>query len=483
MLNLKQILNSVWVDALMLDIPAEEKYKIRTHPRHESACWFWQDTPKPGINKIFVGEKCVEMATKKPADKLFIQSLLYHELAHSLWTGRNIEALGTWCSDNKVPFNIYNLFEDARIECLFRKEFKRKFIWTDYMSLPFKEDDDANSIEAIGVFYAMKLLEEQRLHELPLGYEHGKKIREYFNRVLLCENTDDLKPILLEWCAEFPPPENDANDGSDLLKPSEAKALESEGSDVIEYGFDSKINKEEIKSKVGSVSIEEFTSGQIHDPLYHGNVHPEFKKYIPMISKIFCDKKGYIASESPAKRLNSRGLSGVSDKIYKHKAVTRPAPRTVNLIIDCSGSMSGDPIKGARTYALLLNELAKIGKIHGHLILSLAYSQRGLTETYKFPVDEDVIYGIPADGSAENIYGTTQKTKRILKGANYNFFYTDGQITDTPIDKRRLQAEGIYTFGMYVGESKNSQLKEWFDRDIIKESFEELVNELIRRIK
>lgn len=490
-LDLKQTLNKVWIDALLMDIPLDERYKIKTHPTHPTACWTWRDTPKPGENKIFVGEKCVELATVQPADEIFIQSLLYHELSHSLWTDRDIKGTQEWCSANKVPFRLYNLFEDARIENSFRKRFGRKFFWTDYMQLPFNEDTKAEEITPESVFNAMTTVEGAKLYDLPSDYEYGKRIREYFDRVLLCESSEDLKPILLEWCAEFPQPEDDENTGeggdesvpgsSDIINSETAEQMESESSDAVEYGFDGS-DRTIIETKVGSTPVKEFTFGQIHDPLERGDIFTEFKKYIPLMSKIFQDKKGYLSTESPAKRLNVRGLTGTSDKIYRKKSVKKSAKRTVNLIIDCSGSMGGLPIKGARTYAMLLNELAKIGKIDGHLILSAAYG-KGATETFKLPVDEDVIYGIPANGNAENIFGTIQRTKRILKAADYNFFYTDGQITDSAIDKQKLRSEGIYTFGMYVGKFENSQLSMWFDRDIVRESFEELVNELVRRIK
>lgn len=489
MLDLVKTLNSVWIDALLMDIPLDERYKVKTHPRHKSACWFWQETPMPGENKIFIGEKSVELATVQPADEIFIQSLLYHELSHSLWTDRDIKGTQEWCSMNKVPFRLYNLFEDARIEKLFRDTFGRKFVWTDYMEVPSKEDDDAEIIQPVDVFYAMKLIEGEKLYSLPVDYEHGKRIREYFDRALLCETSEGLRPVLLDWCAEFPPPEDENNEsgegdssgGSDILSAVEAEELEAESSDAVEYGFDG-TDRNKIETEVGSMPVEEFTSGQIHEPLKRGEIFTEFKRYIPLMSKIFCDKKGYLSTESPSKRLNVRGLTGTSDKMYRKKSTKKPAKRTVNLIIDCSGSMRGLPIKGARTYAMLLNELVKIGKIDGHLILSAVHN-RGVTETFKFPVDEDVIYGIPANGSAENIFGTIQRTKRLLKAADYNFFYTDGQINDLAIDKQKLRSEGIYTFGMYVGKFENSKLSMWFDRDIVRESFEELVNELVRRIK
>ncbi len=63
------------------------------------------------------------------------------------------------------------------------------------------------------------------------------------------------------------------------------------------------------------------------------------------------------------------------------------------------------------------------------------------------------------------------------------FIFTDGAIGDIP-DGDYNHKLGIKTYGLYVGESdQTEQLREFFNETISKTSLEDVINELLKIIK
>lgn len=473
MFDLRTALKNVWRDALLLGIPKREKYLVSLHPSIPTACWRWTNDPRPGEHKIFIGEKAMLQANKKDADVVYVQSLLFHELAHSLWTDKDIDSIASWCRDNDAPFELFNLFEDARIEAFFRRRYNRKFRWSEYEK-PLKK------AQLTPQRVLFRLIQSERVGvSFHKDITYAAKVKDYFRRIIRCYYTADLKPILLDWIKEFPPAKEPPAMSDIIQTDADAETMQGD-SEEMEVFEGSGVP---FPAPANSYTISDLSRGSIVWNAGIGAITQGYERYIPVIAKIFQDRKGYRSSESPSKRLNTRALSGLSDKLYRKKTLVKQARRTVNLIIDCSGSMSGTPIMNARALAMILNRLVQQGKAEGHLILTSAYRRSGVTETLKLPVAEEVIKGIPANGEAENISGTIQLTKPVLRKADYNFFFTDGNITDEPLDKASLRREGIYTYGLYIGKESDARLEQWFDRSITRGSLESLINELLRRIK
>lgn len=491
MLDFKNIVNELWREVLIMGLPEEKRYKVLTHPSHPTACWAWREEPKPGEHKIWIGERSVDLCTKKPADKIYIQSLLLHEIAHSKLTVKDIKAVAKWCKDNKIPFSLFNLFEDARIEHIFRVTYSRNFLWAEYEK-PIK-NKDLNPTSALFKF----IQRENRRVRFPATFKEGERVRCYYERIIACESTYDLMPILLEWIEEFPP-ENSGGKGSskkddssdpvelgelDIVVTEEQEAaMDADATEIIFYCFDTG-DQEVVSQETESTLLTDFTTGEISVPGGQGRITEGFERYIPLAEKLFKDKKGYVNTASPSKRLNRKSLIGASDKLYRKKTVKRSAKRNVNVVVDCSGSMGGNPIANARAFVTILNQLALQGKVEGHLVLTSIEDDTGLTETHRLPVSEEFISGIPANGEGENIAGTVELIKPLLRKADYNFFVTDGEITDSPLNKVQLRREGIYTFGLYVGDFEASRLSRWFDRFIVRDSLEGLLNEMLRKVK
>jgi hypothetical protein len=203
------------------------------------------------------------------------------------------------------------------------------------------------------------------------------------------------------------------------------------------------------------------------------------------MSKIFHAHRGHVSSESPTRRLNVRALACGGSKIYRKKIIHRPAAVKVNLYVDLSGSMNGEPSAAARTIVAVFSELACHNCISGHLVLTVGKYSQGHVQTLKLPVPMDAIAAIEGYGRFENFEGAFRLTRRLMREAKMNFCYTDGDICDAPVDKEALHREGIYTFGIYVnsdaGDTDTAKLLQWFDKAVARNTVEDAVDELVRK--
>lgn len=126
--KIKSLLQKTKRDAFLIGFLPPEKVNIEISAAVETACWSFIPP-----HRIVVGN---ERYHSKRSDN-FIQSLLWHELSHAKWTERDFEKINKELWGKKVPFKLYNLFEDARIEHLFREETGIRFDWIK--DIPNKE--------------------------------------------------------------------------------------------------------------------------------------------------------------------------------------------------------------------------------------------------------------------------------------------------------------------------------------------------------
>ena len=139
--KIKSLLQQTKRDAFMMGFLPSERVNIEISADVETACWSFIPP-----HRIVVGN---EKNHSNRSDN-FIQSLLWHELSHAKWTERDFVKINEELRNKKVPFKLYNLFEDARIEHLFREETGKKFNWIK--DIPNKE---ATTLTPIEIFYSL----------------------------------------------------------------------------------------------------------------------------------------------------------------------------------------------------------------------------------------------------------------------------------------------------------------------------------------
>lgn len=113
----------------VFDLDSDETYEIRLHPTFPTACWRWDKKEQKHKIIIGLGNGLEEKFKKHPE---YMMSFGFHELSHSLYTERDMKKINEVLREEGIPFQLYNLFEDARIEYLWREKFGRKFDWVEH---------------------------------------------------------------------------------------------------------------------------------------------------------------------------------------------------------------------------------------------------------------------------------------------------------------------------------------------------------------
>lgn len=482
-----------WHHAMLEGWHDRNPHQISVRPAYNTACWAWDN--KASKHRVFVGDKVLSKLARKHAQaESYIQSYLFHELAHARWTTRALPDIAKWCAENKIPYALLNFFEDARIEHRWRKHTGRAFDWLAFEEAPPVADE-------LSAFFHMIQAEG------PLPKEKGEfhtTARKFYRRVCKVGSTEALKPILKEWAEKYPVDEKALRlimgkpaHGTDMEQALalmlDPQAMQ-EAIEAAEHVAGEKDKPDDDMGGApgrgdyegpGMVEVADCTNGRVLTDAYHPVDTIAVKRLVERMAKIFHARRGHVSSESPTRRLNVRALACGGSKIYRKKIIHRPAAVKVNLYVDLSGSMNGEPSAAARTIVAVFSELARRNCISGHLVLTVGKYSQGHVQTLKLPVPMDAIAAIEGYGNFENFEGAFRLTRRLMREAKMNFCYTDGDICDAPVDKEALHREGIYTFGIYVnsdtGDTDTAKLLQWFDKAVARNTVEDAVDELVRK--
>ncbi len=479
--QIKNAINKAYV-SLTVEGLLKEKLSISIKPNYETACWAF----KPP-HEIFIGDKILENVKDGVADEdqqYYIASFLYHEVGHYLYTVRDLQAFGEILKKRGVTFDLFNVFEDARIEEALRKETGRDFRWAQYEEVipPTKPLSILNSI-----------IQEEGAHKIIYEEAHAsveRIVEYYYPAIIAAQSSYDLIPILIEWTEEFKGESSEDKESSEsetskmdlkmsmLLQDDKAFAQFLEDS----IGVSSASPHKELEAVEENTSnVEEYSSGKLCDyPLEWPR--EEADKLTPMFAQLFRDKKGYQNTSTPQKRLNARGIArGSLDLPYRKKTIERPAQKEVVLILDVSGSMGGSPLEGMKVIVGIFSRLAKMGHVKGHVILSGVHNEKAKWETFKLPISDNIIDTFVAKYEAEGIEFTIQNNVALLKKADWVFCLTDGHITDAPISKKTMN--GISVFGIFVGDETRCNLSKWFNKGVARATVKGVADELLRLLK
>ena len=245
-------------------------------------------------------------------------------------------------------------------------------------------------------------------------------------------------------------------------------------------------NLEKIEQKSSSDNFIVEDTSQLLNKIYLNSTEQlkkdlsKMKKLSKTLIKALKGKDGKSMSITPSKKLSMRSLALDRDKVYIRKKSNTGHKIKLNLLIDMSGSMYGEPIRNAMYIIYIFNQLAKQGLVDMHVLYSSSYTR----EEIKLPVkDEEIISRVYTRGD-EGLRKTSESYVNILKNINL-ICITDGQITDQPISKQFWSKNKIISTGVYVKETKeytkfSSSLDKWFNHSFVRPSVEELVNTLVR---
>ena len=142
-------------------------YDFQVDASVPTACWTFDHAMDKHIIRCGtrLDQLCkLDVAVDEKKMKKFIEGVIRHETEHGILTDRSRDVIEA-CSANKIPFRLWNLFEDARIEYLSatRKDGDGAFRWTN-----FQEIKEAYNV-AISLFFAVRT-NEAGIKKQPSAY-------------------------------------------------------------------------------------------------------------------------------------------------------------------------------------------------------------------------------------------------------------------------------------------------------------------------
>lgn len=518
---LREGIRRAQLDCVLSGRALAERVIVRLTPRFKTACWFWRDSH----HNILVGEDVIANAREGLDDEKLVQyvgAYVRHEYSHARWTVRDLPAVKQALKEQKLPFSLFNLFEDARIEHLERKASGQPFGWVNYEPLSTSFQPGAvfwqcihfeGDLEAVRDHVGEHMVEEEL-----------ESVFDFYRQALLCEEFEDMLELMKRWLEVYPPPppslsregrkpgggsgegqeegSEESRTGEDEQSPPDTQTdeLPTEG---LAVGAELAENDEAFEAAIAdaetceapttggspveakeahSVPVAESGEGSVLVGRHQGVLDSERVSRIAVqLRSLFQAKARNVSTWEPSRRISVR--NDLSDRApYRQRKEFGRKKRRVHLVVDCSGSMSGHHIEEARHLVAALSELARAGICEGKVTFSAVGGSQAREETWALPLPESTLSGLLAWGDAEGLEYAMRANLQSLRQSDIVMVFTDGQICDMPIDKVFWHSQNVYTWGLYAGRAEHyvlEALKRFFDRPVVRPSIEELLQAMI----
>lgn len=468
-----------WREEVMLGHHAPERHHITTEGRLKTAYWSW----KHNAHCIAIGEDIREqIASVKPGASLpiYIGSFLRHELAHALFTERDLPAVEAACKKVGFTFRTLNLFEDARIEQAYRDAYGIPFKWLCHEEIP-KSDEPAAAM-----FCLIQCEGDQQVDWLESGESMKARVVHYYQRCINARTTWEVIPVVADWIKEFP--DQVDNPMASFQFPLDMElALEfllgghkPKGAFIVVNGIPASLEPIDERA-IDGPRIHEASSGEADSDQSLPLTAEQMDQAVALAERLrreFKTRRGWESTANVTRRLHTRRLALDADRIYRERTLSAISKIKIAAVLDLSGSMSDEPSVAMRIMVTALSMLTARGFVEGTVTLSV----NSVTETFCLPLSDKQIAKLEGYGSRENLATTFRRIEGILKDADLVMCITDGNITDGPVDVARLAQRGIKCLGVYVG-TRGVNLSAWFAQYLARPSVQELIDEIGARIR
>jgi hypothetical protein len=485
-----------------------ETYDLSWGSSSTTGCWRYDHAAKRHIISISPGafDVIADKGVTRGQTELY-KNIYEHEAAHSLYTTKHLKSLGTTLKDMQIPWRLMNLFEDIRIERIWwAHQRKRKhWRWTRWSKHPI----DVATVTPTMLLFRFKSGDVGRSLPKALkaysGIPFFGKVWGYFTRITALSRvkntTLDLVPILMDWLKDFPETgddtiEGEGGDGTGDLE----EAIEREGGKAEDIKGGLPRAPVHDPGRATPTPASETDEGEAPKSLVRNEpvVARRIARMLASAFRSFGPTKAPTSNSS--KRINIKGLlRGDWSMPFIGKTIADNGAPHVTLIFDGSGSMSahrayierecktecraGD---AGRILVRALSELASKGLITGEVYLSTAY---GVTAKLSLPVkkvkDFALLWGYStAEGIGLVLKPGSPSFAAITARSKLAIIYTDGDITDDPLDRRALKSKGLYTLGICCSSrDASAELKQHFDSFISRDSLFGLSDALVRFLR
>lgn len=448
--------------------------------------------------------------------ELFVR-VYEHEAAHSLYTTRDLKALGDKLAAEKIPWRLCNLFEDVRIERMWFKYVARKhFGWKKWSRVV----NPAN-MSPTELLYRLKCESIGRSFPRSASAlrtnQYFDRVWWYFNQIIrlayTSNKTEDLIPLLKQWLKEFPQTGDDgiADEPGGLGTGDLGDAITQSGGKVTNQ----KGKAPPTTPQQGSLSHDPAhglgTAGASDQPANSG-IPNEAQLATQLARKLALAFKangiGKNVTSNPSKRLNIKGLlRGDWSRPFIGKTNSDEGVPYVPILFDLSGSMGSQMawadsrnvgISNAacsaadcgRVLIRALSILAARGLIRGKVFAS---GQGGVQNEWDLPIKSSAAYlSLKGEQGSDGLVIALDPKNQSYTGSRLNFIkgksklaiiYSDGEYSDT-LDCASLNSRGLYTLGLCcTSKDKTLKLKRHFNYIISRESLDALADALVRFLK
>lgn len=484
----REAIHEARMEALLSPVPFEEMLTVQLKPAFKTACWAYLPPHKMYVGTDLFEKPNVRDGMSDEVQRRYIGKHYHHELAHAFYTERDMKKVNQGCKAVNSPFQLFNLFEDARIEHRYRKEMKYLFNWLE-AEVPKVEADPSSMLWALVQHEGDQVAVRKLVTALQGGghLPRFERVQDYYFRICAQDSTLELMPILREWIREFGrPPEKQPDAGESDLETGARLAENPEEREEFEAGCEP-LDAAKGKGKDDAIEPADKDAIAQSGTVLSENATPvdlrRANSVAEKLRKLFKSTSTRVSTWSPQRRISTRNFVLGRAPYRKAQEIGRGS-RNIVLVIECSGSMSGFHMEEGKVLLSALSRLSQSGAITGHVLICASPMDGPVWELHTLPMAQKSIARVQALAAGEGLEYAMQANMPLLSKADYVFVYTDGQISDKAINKSFLHSRGIYTWGLYAGTNQKylAKLSEYFDKALLRANAEELADAMLAQV-
>ena len=390
---------------------------------------------------------------------------------------------------------MFNLFEDARIEEKMRHHINKKFNWLKYEKMNAAE----NPVE---IFYYLIQSEHNNKAidhiqaNLGLGVEHHfDTVQLFYNKAIKCETQEEIIELLKKWYDRFPstPKYEDENVLKSYIFSMESKYADDKSFEELIEGLDNLLvgdspsdNDEEENDKT-NLGIRLYTK-KTDSLLAEAPLKVAFNirtrdHLLNKMKKIFFAPARMSPTALPSKRLSIKNIVAKNHKIYKRRDKIDFVKKRITIVLDLSGSMY-ETMEHMRLIIDVLDKMVRKNLLDATLILSGVSGRKQLYERYSLPLKKNILERIVPVFEAEGLHNAMSSNLNALKKSDYVWVFTDGMISEGPIEKKFYHKHDIQTHAFYIGFANyTTALEQSFDHVICEQNVVDLTHKIFTLVK
>jgi hypothetical protein len=198
------------IRAMFLNTFPKEKVEIKASMSLSTAATKYDAETKTHHVYIGADHKDINGLESDISVKKYALSLLIHEFGHSLYTELDMKKILSKCKDVGIPFSLFNLAEDARIEIKMKKlifdsvKLKYMYGWEEWLSTP----EENSNMSAESILFSMINTENSKAFTLS---PKASLVGRFYDRFIKAKDSIEVIDILKEWKDIFHPEQDQKN--------------------------------------------------------------------------------------------------------------------------------------------------------------------------------------------------------------------------------------------------------------------------------